>query len=769
MVKTSDVVCFGTATGEVTFELVDATYATGFNWEVFFTDGTSVTSGTEAANGPTPIVNLGVGEYYVSISQANNPFCTNVEYFNIAGPDADISGATVVTDITCVPGDDGSITITNVAGGWGGYTYYVGAVAPSVPADFVSGASFTGLVAGTYQAWARDAQGCERLIQDNIVLDVPAPIAATLQVNIENCTNLQGELEVTLPTGGQGSNYTYQLIKDSANFRAPQNTRVFSGLGAGSYEVRITDQWGCSFTTPAELLYEQLDATTTVDKAIDCTVTPGGTITVNVTGGSANLEFVMTPPTGPNVTQANNATFTGLVDDGTYSFLVRDLDTTNPVCELTVTQGLAPAIQPIFAETHIDITCFGADDGSITLTQTENGVNPLTYTISPVAGTFNAGNSTFENLPPDTYSITATGTNGCSTTITGIVINEPAAIANVNASVVEFGCTLGNNGYNATITIDGSAITGGSGNYVRYEFLDGGSTVVQSGASNVLIVTDRTGGTYTINVYDDNGCMGGTTATVLPFDEMTGATAAVTTTVTCAPGNDGVITVTATSTASDNTKYEYSIDNGTTYVPTNVFGGLSAGTYNFLVRHTDTGCMVTTSARIEEPNTFTIDVVKTSDVVCFGTDTGEVTFELVDATYATGFNWEVFFTDGTSVTSGTEAANGPTPIVNLGVGEYYVSISQANNPFCTNVEYFNIAGPDADISGATVVTDITCVPGDDGSITITNVAGGWGGYTYYVGAVAPSVPADFVSGASFTGLVAGTYQPGHEMHRAVKD
>ncbi|WP_143017694.1 SprB repeat-containing protein, partial [Kriegella aquimaris] len=283
----------------------------------------------------------------------------------------------------------------------------------------------------------------------------------------------------------------------------------------------------------------------------------------------------------------------------------------------------------------------------------------------------------------------------------------------------------------------------------------------------MLTVTDRTGDTYTVNVYDDKGCSGSTTATVLPFDEMTGATAAVTTTVTCAPGNDGVITVTATSTASDDTKYEYSIDNGATYVPTNVFGGLSAGTYNFLVRHTDTGCIVTTSARIEEPNTFTIDVVKTSDVVCFGTDTGEVTFRLVDATYTTGFNWTVYNTNGTpadlgddtSVATGSEAATGPTPIVYLGVGEYYVSISQADNPFCTNIEYFNIAGPGADITGSTVVTDITCVPGNDGSITIADVVGGWGGYTYYVGLEAAGVPAtiDFVAGSSFTALPAGTY------------
>ena len=107
-------------------------------------------------------------------------------------------------------------------------------------------------------------------------------------------------------------------------------------------------------------------------------------------------------------------------------------------------------------------------------------------------------------------------------------LRNPHAISNINADVVEFGCTLGNNGDNATITIDGSAITGGSGNYVRYEFVDGGSTVVQSGASNVLTVTDRTGDSYTINVYDDKGCSGSTTATVLPFDEITGATAAVT-------------------------------------------------------------------------------------------------------------------------------------------------------------------------------------------------------------------------------------------------
>ncbi|WP_324024746.1 T9SS type B sorting domain-containing protein [Maribacter sp. BPC-D8] len=765
VIKTSDVVCFGTDTGEVTFELVDATYSTGFNWEIFRTDNTSVDSGSELANGPTPIINLGVGEYYVSISQTNNPFCTNVEFFNIAGPDADISGNTVVTEITCNPGTDGSITITDVVGGWGGYTYYVGVGVPATT-DFVADAAFTGLGANTYQAWARDSEGCERLIQDNIVLDVPDLIDADLLVTQENCTNLQGEVTVSNVVGGQGSNYTYQLRLNGTDFRAPQNTLVFSGLGAGIYEVIVSDQWGCTFTTDPVELYEQLSATTSVDKAIDCTSIPGGTITINVTGGSTNLEFVMTPPTGPNVTQTNNPIFTGLTVDGSYSFLVRDLDTTNPVCELTVTQELAPAIQPVFTDSHIDITCFGSNDGSITLTQVENGVNPLTFTISPVAGTFNASNNTFEGLPPNTYVVTATGTNGCSTASGNIVIDEPLEILNVTTSVVEFGCTVGNNPNNATITVDETAITGGSGNYVIYEFVDSSSAIVQSGPSSVLTVINKAGDTYTINVYDDKGCSGSTTETILPFDEIVDAVANVSNTVTCAPISDGELTVVVTSTLSDATKFEYSIDNGVNYQPTNVFGGLSAGSYTILVKHLDTGCIVSATQTLVEPNTFTIDVVKTSDVICYGTATGAVNFELVDATYPGGFTWTIYDTEGTLantgddtiVISGTEATtNGPTADISLEAGSYYVSIRQDNNPFCTNAEAFTINGPTADISGDTVVTEITCNPGDDGSITIIDVVGGWGGYTYYVGVGVPAT-VDFVAGATFDSLTAGTYQ-----------
>ncbi|WP_297705779.1 hypothetical protein [uncultured Eudoraea sp.] len=183
--------------------------------------------------------------------------------------------------------------------------------------------------------------------------------------------------------------------------------------------------------------------------------------------------------------------------------------------------------------------------------------------------------------------------------------------------VVEFGCTSGNNPENATITIDDASITGGSGSYVIYEFINdqgtpalGDDVVVQTGANTTYIETDVAGGSYTINVYDSNGCLGTTNAIIQPYDELLTATAAITNAISCNPGMDGEITITVTSTANDPAKFEYSIDNGATYQASNVFSGLDFGVYNFLIRHVDTGCILTATETITDPNTFNIVLTK---------------------------------------------------------------------------------------------------------------------------------------------------------------
>src|SRR5690606_34853816 len=202
----------------------------------------------------------------------------------------------------------------------------------------------------------------------------------------------------------------------------------------------------------------------------------------------------------------------------------------------------------------------------------------------------------------------------------------------------------------ASITVNSA--TGGTGTYVRYEFINNdGNVVVQNGSNNTYIETNTVGGDYTINLYDSNGCVGTTTATIDPFDAITDIEADITTDLSCAPGGDGVITIDVTSIAGDPTAFEYSDDNGASWQDENYFVGLGAGNHLFFARHKLTGCMVSVSETILDPNTFTIDVDVVSHVDCYGSATGEISFSLIDATYpiAGGFNWTIYNTNGTPV------------------------------------------------------------------------------------------------------------------------
>ncbi len=783
---TVDVVCFGDD-GSVSFTINDpvSPYTNGFTWQIYNSQGTAAigddvlivgANGVSANVGPTVPFAIGAGEYRVEVTQDSDPSCVSSEPFTIAGPNSLITANTNVDPITCV-GNDGVIEIIDVLGGWGGYDYYVGIVAPASAASFVTGPRFDNLAPGTYQAWVIDQNGCQREVQNAIVLADPTPINASIQINQPNCTNFEGEIEVTAGiTGGQGSNYTYQLIKNGTPTGAPQNTRVFTGLDNGSYQVQVTDQWTCTFTTTAEILYEPIVPLATVVKTIDCSATPGGEITIIQNGGSGNFDYSVTYPDGFTVVLNSTGIFNGMDQVGDYLFTVTD-QTVGHACSTTITQRLEPAVTPVFTEAHIDITCNGASDGTITLTETDNGINPLTYSISPAAGSFNGATNTFEDLPAATYTVTGTGTNGCTFDIAGIVIGEPVAMAVTLDPIVDFACTIGNNPNNASISV--ASVSGGSSTYVRYEFINdqgtpatGDDVTVQDGTNTVYTETNTIGGTYIINVYDDNGCTGTTTATILPFVEITDPSVTIDNSVTCNPGNDAQVSIGITLNPVTGTpNIEYSVvgtDNAYSSLNqvSNVFGSLGIGNYEVTVTNTDTGCLVQTAFEIEDPNTFEIDAT-TVDVVCFGDD-GSVSFTINDpvSPYTNGFTWQIYNSQGTAAigddvlivgANGVSANVGPTVPFAIGAGEYRVEVTQDSDPSCVSSEPFTIAGPNSLITANTNVDPITCV-GNDGVIEIIDVLGGWGGYDYYVGIVAPASAASFVTGPRFDNLAPGTYQ-----------
>jgi gliding motility-associated-like protein len=156
--------------------------------------------------------------------------------------------------ISCNGVDDGTITVT-AAGGTGAISYVFDQFALTNLSGKFSGI-FSGVGAGTgYTFTATDINGCPVTTSAVTVVE-PAAIAATLNATSNyngfdiSCFNLtDGEVSVITPTGGTGT-LTYLLLENPGNVTG-QNSGVFTGLRAGSYRVRITDQNFCQFLTAA--------------------------------------------------------------------------------------------------------------------------------------------------------------------------------------------------------------------------------------------------------------------------------------------------------------------------------------------------------------------------------------------------------------------------------------------------------------------------------------------------------------------------------------
>ena len=126
------------------------------------------------------------------------------------------------------------------------------------------------------------------------------------------------------------------------------------------------------------------------------------------------------------------------------------------------------------------------------------------------------------------------------------------------------------------------------------------------------VFTGLTAGTYTWRVRDANGCMKtGTVTITIPVDIT--ASAAANNPLCFGTANTGF-----TITASGGTgALQYSSNNGTTYVASGVFTGLTAGTYTWRVRDAN-GCMKTGTVTITIPVDITASAAA-NNPLCFGT------------------------------------------------------------------------------------------------------------------------------------------------------
>ncbi|MFK8101084.1 MAG: gliding motility-associated C-terminal domain-containing protein [Saprospiraceae bacterium] len=137
---------------------------------------------SNGANG-TVNNNLTTAWYYVTMTDGNN--CTSVDSIFLSEPAA-LSASLEAQGVSCYGDEDGSILITNVNGGIGGYSYTL---------DNTSNTNngFFGLAGGTYTAGVIDAAGCqwEEIIEVAEPSELTVELGETINLQLGDSVQLQ--------------------------------------------------------------------------------------------------------------------------------------------------------------------------------------------------------------------------------------------------------------------------------------------------------------------------------------------------------------------------------------------------------------------------------------------------------------------------------------------------------------------------------------------------------------------------------------------------
>ncbi|PRZ22001.1 T9SS type B sorting domain-containing protein, partial [Flavobacterium granuli] len=175
-------------------------------------------------------------------------------------------------NVTCNGANDGTITVTAPAGGYGTYEYRLNTGA------WQSSGNFSALANATYSVQIRDAANpaCVIVLGDQIITQPAALTAAVDKTNVTCNGANDGTITVTAPTGGYG---TYEYRLDSGAWQTSGN---FSALANATYSVQIRDAANptCVITLGDQII-TQANATEPIIPEPICNTDRTSTISLN--------------------------------------------------------------------------------------------------------------------------------------------------------------------------------------------------------------------------------------------------------------------------------------------------------------------------------------------------------------------------------------------------------------------------------------------------------------------------------------------------------
>ena len=594
------------------------------------------------------------------------------------------SNTPVVVNGSCTSG--GTITVIGASGGTSPYTYNW---TPSGGTNLTA----TGLSSGSYTITATDANGCSAT--ESASVTQPALLSPNVSSTNVTCNGGNNGSVTSTPTGGT-SPYTY--VWSDAN---TSTTATVSNLTYGSYTVTVNDANNCSATAsatisqPAAFLYVSAG----IISNVTCNGGNNGHAVVNPVGGV--LPYTYSWSNGTSTVSAIQSPNT--LSAGSYTVTVLDNCGASHTSTAIITQ---PNDMRDSVATQTNISCAGGKGGCVNI-GAKGGTYPYQYLWSNGATTVN-----LSGLSVGTYSVVITDHNGCTNTVSGISITQPAPIRDSVVSVSYPLC----NGQQGSATV---GIQGGTSPYL-YSW----SPNVSTGAT----ANNMSAATYTVTMKDAHRCSAQLViAMTQPMAIRDTIVKALTVHVACKSGSTGSATVGINYGVSP---YTY---NWTPNVSSSATAsGLSAGTYSVTVQDANGCSSSVATVTITQPANYLHDSISfQQNVGCYGGNGGELSFGVKGGQTPYTYAW----------------SNGKTTysISSLTASTY--SIVMTDNAGCSvTLGGIMVLQPSAPLSS--VIATPVCGGGGHGTISIS-ASGGTPGYafTWSNGNTSTSM---FVANATYT-------------------
>ncbi len=450
----TNLTCNGSANGSVA--------VTPFGGDPTYTFATSLGSSNSPYSTTNPITGLSAATYVLHVKDANG--CILDTPVTLTQPTYILPSA-VVTQPKCNGGSDGIIQMS-ATGGTPGYTYAQANAGP-----YNNTGTFTGIKAGNYTLYVKDANGC---IQSWAV-QVGEPSKVVIDSIFKTDLLCFGDNSGTTRVYGSGGTPPYQYAFDGQ----PYTSLIpVTGITAGNHTIHIQDANGCVkdtvlfFKQPSQLHFTMPGIVQpTCEGKLD------GSITIAAFGGTPSYLYAMDAGTYKPVTL-----YTGL-GEGSYVFHVKDSNS----CALDTSVTLTGYPHIVLGQPELTSpSCYGLSNGIIDL-NVSGGVTPLSYHVVKPDMTNNTG--VFDTLRRGTYSFQITDAKGCRKDTT-LFLDEPEPLI-VQANTTPNDCEGADD--NGAIAVN---VNGGTAPYT-YTWSSGQNTDVVSAVPN---------GAYWVTVVDAHLC-----------------------------------------------------------------------------------------------------------------------------------------------------------------------------------------------------------------------------------------------------------------------